>query len=293
VAAPLVRRRLDLRPPVVLATAAAAPVALCVATPRTWRRDVATCVLQMWAYIAAYEMPNDDPEALRRRVRVDYPVRIDRVLGLGATPTQRLQHLFARPDHIRAHEKPLVWAHWVWFFVPHGALAYVLAFHRDRFPRAAAQTYAVFDLGTIVYWALPTAPPWFAAQEGRLRNGRFPAIRRMMIEYGEQFWRRGWAPLYSFLAGNPLAAMPSLHFATSVMAAHVLADTGPIAGAVGWAYATTLGIALVYLGEHYLIDLLAGLALTEAVRRATPRVAPAFAAFSRRVQLLEARAHAA
>jgi PAP2 superfamily protein len=292
VAAPLVRRRLGLRPPVVLAAAAAAPVALCVATPRTWRRDVATCALQMWAYIAAYEMPNDDPEALRRRVRIDYPVRIDRALGLGATPTQRLQHLFARPDHIRPHEKPLVWAHWVWFLVPHTAVAYVLAFHCDRFPRAAAQTYAVFDLGAAVYWSLPTAPPWFAAQEGRLGNGRSPAIRRMMIEYGEQFWKRGWAPLYSFLAGNPLAAMPSLHFATSVMAAHVLADTGPIAGTVGWAYATTLGVALVYLGEHYLVDLLAGLALTEAVRRAAPRLAPAFAAFSRGVQLLEVRAHA-
>jgi PAP2 superfamily protein len=290
VAAPLVRRRLNLRPPVVIGAAAAAPVALCVATPRSWRRDVATCVLQMWAYIAAYEMPNDDPEALLERVRIDYPVKIDRALGLGATPTQRLQHLFARPDHIRPHEKPLVWAHWIWFLVPHTALAYVLAFHRDQFPRAAAQTYAVFDLGTIVYWSLPTAPPWYAAKEGRLDDGRFPAVRRMMIEYGEQFWKSGWQPLYSFLAGNPLAAMPSLHFATSVMAAQVLADTGPVAGAVGWTYAITLGVALVYLGEHYLVDLVAGLALTEGVRRATPRMAPVFGAASRLVQGLERRA---
>ena len=290
VAAPLVRRRLHLRPPVVIAAAGVAPIALCVAQPRTWRRDVATCVLQMWAYIAAYEMPNDDPEALLRRARVDYPVKIDKTLGLGTTPTQRLQQLFARPDHIRPHEKPLVWAHWVWFLVPHSAVAYVLAFRRDQFPRAAAQTYAVFDLGTIFYWSLPTAPPWYAAKEGRLGDGRFPAVRRMMIEYGEQFWKGGWQPLYSFLAGNPLAAMPSLHFATSVMAAHVLADTGPVAGAVGWTYAVTLGVALVYLGEHYLVDLLAGLALTEGVRRATPRVTPLFGAASRVVQGLERRA---
>lgn len=293
VAAPLVRRRLKLRPPVVIAAAATAPIALCVAQPRTWRRDVGTCLLQMWAYIAAYEMPNDDPEELLRRVRVEYPVKIDRALGLGATPTQRLQHLFARPAHIRPHEKPLVWAHWVWFLVPHSAVAYVLAFHRDQFPRAAAQTYAVFDLGTIVYWSLPTAPPWYAAQQGRLGNDRFPEVRRMMIEYGEQFWKGGWQPLYSFLAGNPLAAMPSLHFATSVMAAHVLSDTGPVAGTVGWTYAITLGLALVYLGEHYLVDLLAGLALTEGVRRAAPRAAPAFGAASRVIQILERRARAA
>jgi membrane-associated phospholipid phosphatase len=153
--------------------------------------------------------------------------------------------------------------------------------------------YAVFDLGTIAYWAMPTAPPWFAAEQGRLQDGRFPAIRRMMIEYGEQFWKGGWQPLYSFLGGNPLAAMPSLHFATSVMAAHLLADTGPVAGAVGWTYAGTLGLSLVYLGEHYLVDLLAGLALTEGVRRAVPHAAPLFSRASRLVQSLEARAHPA
>ena len=75
VAAPLVRRRLALPPPVVTATAAAAPFALCVLYPRSRARDVGACVLQMWAYVATYEMPNDDPDALERRVRVAYPVR--------------------------------------------------------------------------------------------------------------------------------------------------------------------------------------------------------------------------
>ena len=32
----------------------------------------------------------------------------------------------------------------------------------------AAQIYAVFDLGLIGYWALPTAPPWYAAEQGVL-----------------------------------------------------------------------------------------------------------------------------
>jgi len=42
--------------------------------------------------------------------------------------------------------------------------------------------------------------------------------------------------------------MPSLHFATSVMAAHVLTDVGHVEGALGWTYAVSLGFALVYLG---------------------------------------------
>jgi hypothetical protein len=114
----------------------------------------------------------------------------------------------------------------------------------------------------------------------------------MMVEYGETFWKSGWAPLYGALAGNPLAAMPSLHFATSVMAARVLREAGPVQGAFGWGYALTLGYALVHLGEHYVTDLIAGFALTEAVRRAAPHVAPAASRVSRGVQALEARAHA-
>ena len=292
VAAPVVRRRVRLPKPVVLASAAAAPVAICVATPRTRGRDVATCVLQMWAYIAAYEMPHDDAEALERRVRIDYPVKVDRILGFGTPPTLRLQRLLPEPGQTRGVEKVLVWTHWLWFTVPHAACAYVLIRRHERFGRAAALTYAVFDLGAVVYWLVPTAPPWYAAEKGRLGDERTPPVRRMMVEYGEQFWKHRWGPLYSVLGGNPLAAMPSLHFATSVNAARLLAEVGPVEGALGWAYAATLGLALVYLGEHYVVDLLAGLALTEGVRRIAPAATPAIERAVRVVQSVESRAHA-
>jgi membrane-associated phospholipid phosphatase len=113
----------------------------------------------------------------------------------------------------------------------------------------------------------------------------------MMVEYGEDFWKDGWGSLYSVFGGNPLAAMPSLHFATSLMAALLLAEVGPIAGALGFAYAATLGFALVYLGEHYVVDLLAGAALTVGVRRWGPRAGPMIDRFGRAVAALEARAH--
>ncbi|MGB2710355.1 MAG: phosphatase PAP2 family protein, partial [Conexibacter sp.] len=248
------------------------------------------CVLQMWAYLAAYEMPHDDPAALERRVQIDYPVDVDRVLGLGTPPTLRLQRLLSEPGAPRAVEKLLVWTHWMWFIVPHATNAYILVRHRERFGRSATLTYAVFDLGAVVYWLVPTAPPWYAASKGRLGNGSGPRVRRMMIEYGEQFWKHRWGPLYSVLGGNPLAAMPSLHFATSVNAAHLLGELGPVEGAVGWTYALTLGVALVYLGEHYVVDLLAGLALTEGVRRLAPAATPLALRVARGVEAIEARA---
>jgi len=168
----------------------------------------------------------------------------------------------------------------------------VLVRRRERFGHAAATTYAVFDLGALVYHLVPTAPPWYAAERGRLGDHRTPPVRRMMVEYGEQFWKHRWGPLYSVLGGNPLAAMPSLHFATSVNAAHLLAESGPLEGALGWTYALTLGLALVYLGEHYVVDLLAGLALTESVRALAPVVGPTLERAAGVVQAIEARAQA-
>jgi hypothetical protein len=291
-AAPLVRRRLRLPPPVVTTAAAAAPLGLSVAMRRSARRDVGVVCLQMYAYVTSYQMPNDDPEHLRARVRMHYPVRADRIIGLGELPGLRLQRAFAgnEGEPLRAAEQALVWCHWLWFAVPHGTVAYLIARRRDLFPRGATQIYAVFDLGLIGYWTLPTAPPWYAAEEGAL-GPREPGMRRMMREHGQAVWKGAWGPLYDVLGGNPLAAMPSLHFATSVMAAHVLGDAGRLQGALGWSYALTLGFALVYLGEHYVIDLVAGLALAESVRRHGHRAAPALRAMSRTLQQLEARAH--
>jgi membrane-associated phospholipid phosphatase len=142
---------------------------------------------------------------------------------------------------------------------------------------------AVYDLGCALYFLVPTAPPWWASEEGYTPE----RVERVMIEVGEEVWGDAWPTLYGTLGGNPWAAMPSLHFATSLMAAILLAETDPIAGALGWGYALTLGFALVYLGEHYLADLLAGAALVALVRRGEPIVEPLALRLSAAIQRLE------
>jgi membrane-associated phospholipid phosphatase len=315
IAAPLVRKRVSAPPLVMQAVAFGAPLGLSIAVRRSRRRDVAVCALQMWAYLAEYKSPHDDADAQNQRVHIKYPIVADRVLGLGELPSVRLQRALAPGGATSSPHRPgtgkgdgaewttldraLVWAHWSWFAFPHGALAYILVRRSERFPRAAVLTYAVFDIGASVYWVLPTAPPWYATAAAADLEGHAvspsgdDAVRRLMVEYGEFFWKDGWGSLYSVFGGNPLAAMPSLHFATSVMAALLLAETGPVAGALGFGYTATLGFALVYLGEHYAVDLLAGVALTLCVRRLGPRAGPAIARAGRAVATLERIAHEA
>jgi membrane-associated phospholipid phosphatase len=268
-AAPLLRHRLRLRPLIVSALTWPAPGALALALPRSRLRDAGIYTLQMWAYFAHYDMPDDDPDALLDRLRIDYPIEADKVLGAGEVPTLRLQSALGREGDVLPHDLALSVVHWSWFMVPHGALLYILLRDPGKYPRAAVLMSACFDVGCVIYWLVPTAPPWWAA-----RNGNMAPVRRIMAETGEHFWGRLWRPLYHSLEGNPFAAMPSLHFGTSVMAARVLSTVGRGPAALGWAYALTLGFGLVYLGEHYVVDLIAGFALADGIWRAAPRLLP-------------------
>lgn len=286
-AAPLVRRhftdgKLGKRSAVVSAVSWQSPLAMALAVPPSRLRAAAIYALQMWAYIAHYDMPDDDEDLMLRRLKVRYPIVADRLIGLGEIPTVRLQRALGAPGRVRRHDTLLSWLHWGWFIVPHGSVAYVLARRPEQFEKAAGIMAGTFDAGVCFYWLVPTAPPWWAGA-----NGYAPPMRRIMVETGTQFWGRLWQRLYDSLGRNPFAAMPSLHFATSIQAAHVLGEVGTAEAAIGWAYAAGLGFALVYLGEHYVTDLIAGFALAETVRIAAPRVAPYTRALADRVRRLE------
>jgi membrane-associated phospholipid phosphatase len=275
VTAPWVRRHLTggkfgKRTAVVSALAWQSPVALMLATRPSRPRAAAVYALQMWAYLAHYDMPDDDPEWIGRRLKVRYPIVTDRLLGRGEIPTLRLQRLLAKKGRVQRHDMLLAWLHWGWFIVPHCSIVYVLLKRPERFERAASMMAATFDAGVIAYWLVPTAPPWWAGE-----NGYMPPVRRIMVEAGTEFWGELWQRLYDSLGRNPFAAMPSLHFGTSIMAAHVLGEVGRKEAFAGWTYAFALGFALVYLGEHYVTDLVAGFALAETVRLVAPRLAPA------------------
>jgi membrane-associated phospholipid phosphatase len=283
VAVPMLRKKRRIPAALTAAALAAGPPALAVVRPRTRLRDAGMYALQMWMFVMGHELPYDDPDALRSRLRIGYPIRVDRILGGGELPNVRLQKALAGLGRGNLVDRFLSWVHWSWFFEPHTALTWILAKDPDHFARSARQMSAVYDLGLIVYAAVPTAPPWWASEE-RYTDAE---VRRIMVEVGEKEWGKAWPVLYDTLGGNPWAAMPSLHFATSLMAALLLSEVGPAQGAAGWAYAGTLGFALVYLGEHYVFDLLAGAALVLAVRRGERYVEPVAQAVSRALQRLE------
>ena len=142
---------------------------------------------------------------------------------------------------------------------------------------------AVYDLGCLIYFLVPTAPPWWAGEngyleerraagDGRGRRGRLGAgLAAAVRRAGRQsLGGDALAPLRDLAAGGDAA----------------LGD-GRVPGALGWSYALTLGFALVYLCEHYVADLAAGAALVALVRRGEPFAEPLALVVSRGVQRLE------
>ena len=118
------------------------------------------------------------------------------MIGLGELPTVTAAAArSAARATCGAHDTLLSVVHWIWFLVPHGTLAYILLRHREQFERSAVLMAAVFDLGVLVYWLVPTAPPWWAGQQ-----------RRRMPPRAADHGRGGRAIL-----GKPLA--PALRFA--------------------------------------------------------------------------------
>ena len=155
VAAPVLRRRVKLPPAAVMVAAALAPPALAVAMAPSRRREVGDLRAEHVGVPGRLRAPARRLRASGQRVRIDYPIDVDRVLGLGVPPDGPPPARLSDPGAINRFERVLVFCHWIWFAVPHASVVYVLVRRPERFPSAAARMYAVFDLGAIFYWAIP------------------------------------------------------------------------------------------------------------------------------------------
>jgi membrane-associated phospholipid phosphatase len=266
----VVRKRRSLGLPVPLSAALtwAVPVATARGLRRGKLRSALVWAAQMWAYKASFEMPHDNPDRHYRRTHIDYPIAVDRVLGAGAPPSQRLQRALRRPPALSRLDRVVSLFYMTWEVEPHVALAWILLRHPERFLSCAIRLGATFDATLLGYFGVPTAPPWWASErEGRLER----SVRRVTLEVIRDLKDEPRPSLEHNPGANPWASMPSDHFGSASSVAMLLYELHRGAGLAAWAYSLALGGALVYLGEHYVVDLIAGLSLAVAVNRAARR----------------------
>ena len=247
-------------------------VGLCLVATlgRPWRD--AGLVIASWApFLLAlylYDFARSVGFRLGRPVAITPQISIDRFLGWGRLPTERLQSALYHPQ-ISWYDVGVSVIYQSHFIVPYVA-AGLLWRNRPVWRWYAASFVAITFSACCVFAFWGTAPPWYAASNHKIQWYRLKLP-------SERFWPRelagrGWGRVGLHFASrliekgqqtvNPFAAIPSLHSAEALLV--VLIVWKLIPHAARWIrpllllYPLAMAFALVYSGEHYLIDVFVG-----------------------------------
>lgn len=139
---------------------------------------------------------------------------------------------------------------------------------RVQFVRFTTALMAMALVAFVVFLLLPTAPPWYAEQHGVI--GGFTKIIGTTLPSSV-------SPYYNGLNPNPVAAFPSLHAAFPFLGFLALRRVYPRGSWIAFAWCILVWFSVVFLGEHYVVDVIGGVGLAALawgvmMRVAVPRV---------------------
>jgi membrane-associated phospholipid phosphatase len=196
-----------------------------------------------------------------------YPIQLDETLAFGRNPTLALQQEFFDWTAPNWLDRAAVAWHWSFFILPHAWGAAVFVFDRKKFPGFALAMLLTWYAGLLMFFIVPTTPPWLAAQEGAL-----PGVFRIMDFVGRDAAGSAYNNVQAtFGEPNSVAAMPSLHIAITWLLVLFAVNTRRWAGGLLGAYCLLMAAALLYLGEHYVVDMIAGAVMATLCYKAAMR----------------------
>jgi membrane-associated phospholipid phosphatase len=138
--------------------------------------------------------------------------------------------------------------HLSWFFLPLAWGLVVVALNRERLVEYFFWLLLASYLSTISFLLVPIEPPWMQ-----------PGVGRILVEHGLFD--------YAGVDDNPVASLPSLHASLPMVMAFffLLRMRRPRLAAVIAGHGFLIGMGVVYLGEHWMLDVVAGWFLAAAV----------------------------
>jgi PAP2 superfamily len=181
-----------------------------------------------------------------------YAIKAEKFL-FGAIPSVVLQDWFLKspnPSGLTWFEKLITVAHGSHFlaFLVVGLLIWLYKGNYFRFYKVSF--YLVIFFGLLGYLAVPTVPPWMASNIFSLlpRIFRFNAV----------IFNMAIPDITSGFDTNPIAAMPSLHGAFPILLGLILWRISRWKALPFTLYVFLMIFAIVYTGDHYVVDIIAG-----------------------------------
>ena len=214
----------------------------------------------------AYELMRGYADNLGLGVHVGDVLAIERALFLGHVPTADLQAWLHPTTGIDVLAVVATIFYFLHFPLPI-AVGFFLWLKRRRLYYDYVAALIVLSMaGFVTYLLLPVAPPWYAARDGLLlgvaylKDQGFTDLARLFGFEGHYLFS------YTVYQINPnqVAAFPSLHAGYPFLA---FLFARRAFGRIGWlmlVYSACVWFAIVYLADHYVVDILGGLAYAGA-----------------------------
>jgi membrane-associated phospholipid phosphatase len=199
-------------------------------------------------------------------VYMGYAIDLERKLFGDELPSIALQRALFAEGEVGALEKALVAVHASHFLLFLGLGLLIWLLHTEAFARFKLAFVVVMYGGIVTYLLIPTVPPWMAAN-------RFYVLPPI-VQMTRKVYNLSVPNLAASFDINPIAAMPSLHAAFPALLTLVCFHHFGRRGAIMVAYLGAVVFGIVYMGEHYIVDVVAGFALALGAYLLAYRYAP-------------------
>lgn len=217
--------------------------------------------LPFFGLLAAYDYLRGAVSVTAGQAHILPQIDFDKALFAGHVPTVWLQDRLWDAGHLHFYDYGAWCVYMTHFFAVWVTAAFLWVLARHRFRRYAVTAVALSLCAFATYWLYPAQPPWLAAQDGLL-----PPVDRVVplvwghlgVPTAQSIYENG-----DFV--NTQAAMPSLHAAFPLMLLLFFWSAGLWVRLGLAAYTLAMGFALVYGGEHFVADVVAGWAMALAV----------------------------
>lgn len=260
-------RGVDLTPDVLLVAAGFGLVILARSRLNLLREWTPFLVLFL-----AYELMRGLADDVGFQVHVSDVVSVERAIFAGHLPTALLQawlHPAVGVDWLAVAGTVVYMLH---FMLPLATALLLWHLRPTRFHPYLVSLILLSFAGFVTYLFLPVAPPWYAAQHGLagsapgevpiayLKPGAFADLVGLFGLDGGSLYNI----TFTSLNANPVAAFPSLHAAYPFLTFLVLRRAFGRIGWLAFAYFAFVAFTIVYTADHYVIDVLGGVAYATA-----------------------------
>lgn len=230
------------------------PVSEVKQTARDWVALVAVYI--------AYDYSRGMADQLGRPVNYTWLASIDSFIFLGRNPNVSMQWHFYDPGDVKWYDVLGSIVYMTHFILPVVPLALLRVRNRTAWLQYLRRFALTLYIAVACFVVFPAAPPWMAAKAGHT-----PPVARIT---GRGWWELNLKTISKTLdrgaaVMNAVAAMPSLHSGCALLITlWVTRNMNWRRRAPFLLFPAVMAVTLVYFGEHYFVDALAGWGLVLA-----------------------------